>query len=85
VVEIFSVTFFMVRDVAIEIVETKVEVKDVVTVVTESVGAIVDVTVTVCGASITEKGCIFKAVKSIHVVLEKKLSSRKVVASKSVI
>ena len=83
--ETFSVTFFVITERGIEVVETKIVVLVTIATGTDPVGVIVDVTVTVTGVFVTEKRLIFKAEKSIHDVLAKKFASRKVVASKSVI
>lgn len=81
----FSVTFLVAIESAIEVVRTETAVLVEVTTGCEPVGWIVEVTVMVRGRSSTENGEIPRAVKSIHVMLEKKLVSSKAVASSSVI
>jgi len=85
VVEIFSVTFLVMIERGIVKVDTESTVLVAVTTGTVPLGVMVEVMVTVCGIFTTENGSTLSAVKSIHVVLEKKLAIWKEVASRSVI
>lgn len=81
VLEIFSVIFFVATNNETGMVEMSTEVLVTVTTGTEPVGVIVLVTTTALDAA---KGAILKAEKSIQEVLEKKLASWKLAASRSV-